>query len=331
MTQTTLPQTRWQEIEKLWKDNRWLYVLAGILIGIVSVPAIEQITGDLNTLIGNLVPETIGIIFTVLILNRVADNRAQDDLKHQLQEDLKSTSVAPAVNALERLRREEWLDDDYFVGKNLRRANWEEAYIGGLNFEKAKLNFVNFKGVTSDNGENNDVVNLQDAHLLGANLQDAHLMEANLQEAHLMDANLQAAQLVRANLQMARLLGANLQAADLWWANLQDAHLVDANLQGAHLLGANLQAADLEGANLQDAHLVGANLQAAHLRDAQLDNIAWASQDGSYATILPDGIKWSSEEDMKRFTDPNHSEFEAALLKINAIRRRQGREPIDKW
>ena len=358
VTQTTLPQTRWQEIEKLWKDNRWLYVLAGILMGIISVPAIEQITGDLNTLIGNLVPETIGIIFTVLILNRVADNRAKDELKHQLLEDLKSTSIAPAVNALARLRRENWLNHKDFVGKDFQRANWEGAYIGRLSFEGANLNDINLKNASSFDGEKDQFLNFKDAYLDGANLQEANLRGAHLEGTNLRDTNLQEANLRDANLQDANLSGANLQNADLRDANLQRANLVLAHLEGtnlryinlkeANLRGANLQDAKLLKGNLQDADLIGANLQSsdlrninlegaylwrtllegAYLRDAHLDNVTWVMNSGRNPAILPDGTEWTPKQDLVRFTNPDHEEFEETLEKINVIRVEQGRDPI---
>lgn len=293
MAQTTLPQTRWQEIEKIWKDNRWLYVVAGILIGIISVPAIEQITGDLNTLIGNLVPETIGIIFTVLILNRAADNRAKEELKHQLLEDLKSTSVSPAVNALDRLRREGWLDDDYFVGKDLQSANWEGAHIGKLNFKGANLAKVNFQKVTCFDSRQAHQVNFTKANFRQANLQKANLQYVNFEGASFQSANLQYAQLTNANLRETDLWGAQLEGVDLRFAYLNQANLKSARLRGACLSGAWLEGADLSNAHLENTDLTkanfeGANLQLAHLEHANLDgaqlqgtDLRWAYLEGA--------------------------------------------------
>lgn len=289
VAQTTLPQTRWQEIEKIWKDNRWLYVVAGILIGIVSVPAIEQITGDLNNLIGNLVPETIGIIFTVLILNRAADNRAKQEIKQQLLEDLKSTSVSPAVNALDRLRRESWLEDNYFVEKDLQCANWEGAYIGGLNFEGVDLRKVNFRNVSSYDGNDYQYANFRNSNLLNAHLEGAYLVKAHMEGANL----------IKAHLQNASLIGANLENANLWMANLK---------------GANLSAASLKGA---------------YLRQVNLENVSWSSE---YlpSTTLPDGRKWSKQEDVERFTNPEHDAYQATLEEVNAIRAEMGYNPTIK-
>lgn len=293
MAQTTLPQTRWQEIEKIWKDNRWLYILAGILMGIISVPAIEQITGDLNTLIGNLVPETIGIIFTVLILNRAADNRAKEEIKQQLLAELKSTSVSPAVNALDRLRREGWLNDDYFTskeGKNLVEANWEGALIGGLNFENANLWGIKFNNVRSVYSQEYKPVNLRNSNLVRAEFENALLVGAHLEGAY-----------------------------------LQEAFFAETNLRDAHLEGALLKGAFLKDTNLTNAHLEGASFQ-----DAYISDVKWSDQYLNQPAILPDGTPWTPEEDkrMERFTNPYHPEFYVTLEKINAIRAKLGYEPI---
>lgn len=221
MTQATnVIQTRWLEIKKIWTDNRWLYVIAGILIGILTAPAIEQITGDLNTLIGNLVPETIGIIFTVLILNRAADNRAQAELRKQLLAELRSSSTSPAVNALDRLRHEGWLEDDYFIsneGSVLLRANWEGAYIGNLNFQNADLRGANFKGVVVVNKNGIQKTSFKNADMWGIQLQGSNLKEVQLQGADLTKANLEHAILWGANLEGAYLQGAQLDKA--MWAD----------------------------------------------------------------------------------------------------------------
>jgi hypothetical protein len=70
MTTPLAEPKRWQEIATIWKDNRWLYIVAGLLLGVLVTPALQQITGDLNALIGNLVPEAVGIVFTVLKIAR---------------------------------------------------------------------------------------------------------------------------------------------------------------------------------------------------------------------------------------------------------------------
>ncbi len=130
---------------------------------------------------------------------------------------------------------------------------------------------------------------LEDGSLQGAKLQGA-----NLRWAKLNGTNLREASLYLANLQHARLQGVNLQQADLNSTYLQKAKLPGANLQQADLCRARLQAAYLYQANLQGANLIMAKLQGADLRGTKFDN----------TTTLPDGTKWTSDRDLREFSDP---------------------------
>ncbi|GAB5491744.1 MAG: hypothetical protein Phog2KO_19590 [Phototrophicaceae bacterium] len=323
-----MTQTRWQEIQSIWTDNRWLYVIAGILIGIVSVPAIEQVTGDLNNLIGGLVPETIGIIFTVLILNTAAENRAQQALKDQLYSDLHSVSNDAVITSLHRLREKRWLNNDYPKDKDLTRANWERTYIGGINFDNAVLNGVNFEHATSDDNEGTNPTSFKGAWLNEANLQGSELWFVNLQGAKLWLANLQGANLQKSHLEGAEFDRANLQGADLKTSNVQGADFQEANLQGAFLSSSNFQGASLRLANLSGARLGKTRLEGASLWKANLENVKWDTLSGKNPAILPDGTTWTPDEDMGRFTNPEHEKYEVTLEAINAIRIELGYDPL---
>ena len=140
MTTATQSQPeRWTEIAIIWKDNRWLYSLMGILLGILFTPAIEQITGDLNDLIGNLVPEAVGIVFTVLILNRFAENRTTEQLKRRLVREAGSQSNETAKAAVDWMRAEGWLDKPNSL---LKGANLGSAKLSGASFVKCNLEGV---------------------------------------------------------------------------------------------------------------------------------------------------------------------------------------------
>lgn len=259
--------------KQILKDYPSTYPLAlGLLIlAIGFLLGATWFKGDDNGLsyATNLYTELISIGITVIILDRINQWRDDRRLKHNLLEDLKSSSVAPAVNALERLRREGWLDGNSLIDKDLKRANWEGAYIGGLNFENADMRDINLKNTTAFDGQQHQPIIFKKAYLWGANLQKARLCEANLQQAK------------------------------LW--------------------GANLQQADLEGANLQQADLGGANLT----------DINWDANQAEYSFILPDGTEWTPDEDMGRFTDKNHPEYEETLEIINGIRYLFSTDPIE--
>lgn len=140
---------------------------------------------------------------------------------------------------------------------------------------------------------------LQESDLRVANLEDAKLWEADLQGANLQWAKLKRANLNRSMLVGANLMQSNLQTARLSGADLRQANLIEAKLYRANLRGAQLDHADLTGAHLEGAHLDRANLSNAILINALLDEL----------TTLPDGMKWSAETDLARFTDPKHPNF----------------------
>lgn len=132
--------------------------------------------------------------------------------------------------------------------------------------------------------------NLRQADLSGVYLATGRLPEvANLEDTIFWDANLADINLRRANLEGASLDRANLSRANLSKANLQHSSVRDAQLQNSDLTFADLQGADLSRSNLAKAHL----------EDVEFDHF----------TILPDGIHWTPDTDMTRFTDPNHPDF----------------------
>jgi len=196
-------QARWTQIAQIWQDNRWLYVLAGLLLGILITPAIEQITGDLNNLIGNLVPEAISVIFTVLILDRLADNRATEELKRRLVREADSRDNSTAISAVD------WM----------RAAGWLTIHDSVALLQGADLSYAN----------------LNTANLHQANLEDVNLLDSRLQEARINDANLKGANLGYARLQNTNLWHTNLEKANLFRAFLGGTDLSEANLKGANL------------------------------------------------------------------------------------------------
>jgi hypothetical protein len=187
---------------------------------------------DLGGFLQDLVPEAIGITFTVLFIDalyrRREEERQQLELKEQLIRDAGTTANVAAKRAVDEIRKRGWLESE-----------------DGL---------------------------LKRQDLAGANLQEAFLERANLQGTFLERANLQGALLQKANLEATNLWAANLQGANLWAADLHGAILGGANLCGADLSQANLQGAFLYHANLQGVRLEGANLQGMSYDDAQFSD-----------------------------------------------------------
>lgn len=200
--------TRWTEIAAIWKDNRWLYAVMGVLLGILIAPGIEQAIGDLNNLIGNLVPEAVGIVFTVLIVDRLADNRTKQEHKLSLFRQAKSWSNDAALEAVNQI-----LHDDLW--KELREHYLIKSWRGK---ERIDLSQIQWMG-------------------------GIQLLEIDLRDADLFQADLEAARMQFSNLENARLENANLINVDLSESNLEDAQLAFANLKNVSLFQANLRGA----------------------------------------------------------------------------------------
>ena len=260
---------RWTEICAIWKSNQWLYAVVGFFAGLLCFPALQAIRTDLGELLQGFVPEAVGIGFTVLIIDRLYQSREEARRIRDLKAQLVRDAGSQSNEAALRAVNE------------ITRQGWltgEDGLLKGANLANAKLQGVNLKQ---------------------ANLQGANLFAADLQGASLLGTHLQWANLMATKLQRAKLRFAKLQGADLIAAKLQEADLMQSNLQGANLGTANLQRANLNSTKLKETNLRRANLQDANLDQAQFDE----------NTILPDGNYWTSDTDLKRFTDPDHADF----------------------
>lgn len=289
MAEQTSPLTRQQEIIKLWEKHNGLYVVVGILIGILIFPLLQLVFNNLEVLLEELVPEAVGIIFTVLLIDQLNRRRAAQEYKFKLFDQAKNRFNDIAVDALEKIQHASWWDEmlthysdegrlnlsrvQWAGGIKLFSANLERAYLKEANLGQANLEYANLK--QADLNE----TNLERASLYRVNLREANLDSANLTDANLRDAIMERASLYSANLQGADLRSANLAEGKLWNADLRGAILYNANLRGTNLMDANLEKAYLEEANLTGANLRGANLGRAYLGLANLEGADFWSAD----------------------------------------------------
>lgn len=146
---------------------------------------------------------------------------------------------------------------------------------------------------------------LKGENLSDANLHQADLRYANLRRANMEYARLQNSDMSNASLRQVSLRGANLRGSYIFSARLHGAELGFANLQGAKLTGANLRRAKVRHADFRGAFLIGTNLC----------GVMW------YRTIMPDGTQWSSANDLGRFTDYGHPDFETTYQTILEVRK----------
>jgi hypothetical protein len=278
VTVSTLQRTRWQEILVIWQDNRWLFTVAGWLLGMLTLPLLQYISLDISNLLTNLVPEAIGIVFTVLILDRLAENRAREQLQTRLIQEARSQSNETAKAAVDWMNAEGWLKRDSQVAL-LKGANLTNAKLGDADLRQADLQHTDF---------------------WRASLQHAHLRYANLQYANLNDANLRDAHLRYTSLQHAAMNNASLQHAYCEYANLQHADLTKANLKAATLYRASLRHAKLDDSQFDEKTI---------LPDAQrIQNEAGELLKDEIGDYLYDNL-WTPQTDMRRYTDPEHSDF----------------------
>lgn len=144
--------------------------------------------------------EAFGIIFTIVVLDRLASNRDREALKKRLIREAGSQSNETAKAAIDWLREEKWLN-----------INHDIQLLKGQSLVSANLKDVDLTEV-----------DLRQANIQASNLENVILLHADLQDADLFMANLENAFLFGTNLTGANLGGANLRGATLWTANIDN-------------------------------------------------------------------------------------------------------------
>jgi hypothetical protein len=256
--------------------------------------------GWLDSFAQNAGTEMLGAFLTFALIEVLVSKRRQIQEKTEANEERKQALIRQlgsrvheeAIRAAEELRGLGWLQDGSLKGVSLAWANLEGANFDGADLQGADLQGANLRGADLWNA------NLHGARL-GPDLEGASFGMANLQEADLNGANLKGSDFTKANLQRANLRRVRLQQSDLWGANLSEANLKGAWLQGAQLVNVNLRGANLYNTRLEGAELEDSNLQGANLSHADFDEY----------TVLPDESNWTTDVDLRRFTDPAHNDF----------------------
>lgn len=321
MAEATLTQ-REQEIVDFWANDGKQYlipgsiilVIVGIIIGGFIFGAEHPFFTSNDNFLGystNVFTELLSVGITILVLDRLNERRQTFREKERLRVLARSRANQVALNAIEEMRFNGWLEGDESLLQNayLARANLQTVNLANANLQVARLYRANLRGAylfrTSLEGANLESSDLAEADLRRANLSYTKLSSVNFQDAIMGSANLQGATVSRANLQGARLRRAVLSETNLYRANLQMAYMISVNLAGA----------DLQNANLQGAHLHNVNLVGAKLKGTRFDE----------KTILPDSVRkskgrdadgryfydkyWSPDVDMTRYTNPEHPDF----------------------
>lgn len=263
---------RWQEIRRIWaaKENIWLYALVGFFTGILVSPFINSHAD----LFSNLFPEAIGILFTVAVIDRLNEIRADRQLREQLTRQMASHDNGLALQAVWELIAHGWDKDGSLRGHYFTSANLRDATLLGAD--------------------------LQSTFFTGANFNAASFPRANLSKAHLQFASFHGAHFWYADLQGVVGSYADFRNAEFRGANLRGAHLHNGNFVNANFAGADLRATDLDKANLQGVIFFETDLNE-ELEDEEF--IALLDEN----TVLPDGNRYRVNlglEQLDRFTRP---------------------------
>ena len=178
--------TRWQGIRTIWANNQWLLVIMGWVLGILTLPFIndiEQIMGFL----GNLVPEAVGILFTVLILDRLNEQRELEQLQNRLVREASGQANEASKLACDWMQFEGWLTGEasLLAGDKIWRANMVGVDLSSANllktdFYRSNLAGANLYRIDARNA-NFAYTDISGCDLVAANLEGANLEAANIE------------------------------------------------------------------------------------------------------------------------------------------------------
>lgn len=239
-----------------WSANRVgvACALAGlaVLIGGYNYPCGWWLKNFIFEVYPNSGADLMGASIVILVIDRFARQRADQERRQQLVRECGSSDHGVANRALLELETRRWLSDGTLT----------EAQLVGANLAQARL----------------AAADLTRANLIGAILEGADLSRAVLSGARLGGANLSHAVLEWAVLSDAAISSANLHRVDAAGAKLAHADLSNADLTNADLTRTDLRGADLSGADLSGANLTAANLDATNLHAIRHDPMTrWPS------------------------------------------------------
>lgn len=184
-------EERWNEIKVIWRKNRLLLpfsigilmFFAGFIIGTASYASQPEWLANFSE---NFWPEAIGILLTVIVIDRIYAANSLHNRKLLLFNRLRSHANSVAVDALEQIRREGWLDEAlayYYNEKegrvSLRRLEIQHASLNGI--ELRNVEFRTSKLFRTD---------LRNAKLLGCDLAFSNVREAFLGNTDLRGCDL---------------------------------------------------------------------------------------------------------------------------------------------
>lgn len=285
-------EARLNEVEEIWQGNRWLYVVVGVLIGVLITPLLQRVTGDGYALAYDLIPETIGIIITVTLIDRLYERREAHrrirELKDRLFSEITSTDNSTALRAVDHLARRGWLQEA-IDSQRLGRVNLAGADLSYRRFGKRGVDFSKQA--------------LMDANFAKASLTGVIFDWSVADGSSFRESNISSATFKNANLENAVFVECRAIATDF-----SEATLIRANLRNGVFREADFSAADLT-----DADLTGAIFHERVIDDRVFGyGMTIGSAKFSDWTVLPDESAYDPElglDQLERFTNPDHPDY----------------------
>ena len=231
---TNTPQSLWKNARNIHHeyadDSRVLGVVGLVLVGLVIF------SGDRLSYSMNAYTELLSIIVTVVVVDRLATRRAEQQRKAELIAQMASKNNAVAVGAATLMKHLGWgfCEDDSLNHIDLVGANLEQTSFVDVNLKGAYLSWAYLSQTSFERA------NLENADFIHAILKKASFGNANLEGTQFAHSNLEGTSFINASLERANLSGANLKEAKLMMANLKEANLSNTNLEGANLSSAKL-------------------------------------------------------------------------------------------
>jgi uncharacterized protein YjbI with pentapeptide repeats len=275
---------------------QYLLVLGILCISLYWYPTDWPAAPLIQDMYPNVATSLISIALTVLLIDRLYEQRDSQQLRKRLIWEMGSTDRASAGRAVKELTDQGWLGDGKLVGVDLSLANLERVVLASANLSKVNLASSNLKYADLKLANLQEAIlddctaekaNFKGAVLKGSSLRRAKLSEATMDDTDITSStDMLGASLIRTSLRSARLTNARLEECDMLEcdlsnADLSEALLLRANMDSSVLDGANLERADLEDLQNWESIKSIKRARVSGLRNAPNGFRDWALQNGA--------------------------------------------------
>lgn len=281
-------------ISELYYRSKLLRYGGAIIIGIVIFSIFYIMFNFLNSAVGEKIPlleglltETLGIVITLLIIERIIRIQNEFRERDRLVRRVGSSSNETAKSALDELRKSDWLSrgilrNTDLSGANLQYANLKDVDLSGANLTDANLSHANLENANLS-GANLTDTDLNYAILAGAKFKEAKLINTTFHHASMGGVNLTGADIKGAEFHHTDMEKANFGAADDDYDTNHTKNIGQAEFHHAELIaicfdGMNLDLGDFTGADLTDSTFRGTSLESTKLEKAVLRRCEFSSK-----------------------------------------------------